>query len=137
MPAEQQINPKLSCGDGSPVRRFAGDKRRDSFRCDAFDLAACGTGNHSNMAGNFRSSGDLFHWSTSNSFQPTCKLACKNIPCRTSTQERSFFLKERFGILNSQGADEQDIVANFRMQIERKMHAINSDVVIECGFKLS
>src|SRR5437763_8030582 len=115
MPAEQQITSKLFGGDGNPVRCFTGDKRLASFRCDSFDLAACGTGNHPDTSGNFRSNGDLFHWPTYSSFQPSCKLARKNVHRRSSTRERSFLLKEWLGIFNSQGSDQHDALLHFVM----------------------
>ena len=64
MPAKQKIHADFFGGNCSPVRRFTGDERVDSFVCDPVNLRARGSGHNADSTRLFRTETENFYRNT-------------------------------------------------------------------------
>ena len=137
MAAEKKIDSEFFRGDRSPVRRFAGDKGVDLLLRDPINFRAAGAGNDPNPA--------CFPWSEieglDRSAQNSSKLA--NQFCSrhrlfdSQSNQLPFFFQERLRRFESKRSGKLSVIAYIGMNIERKMRAVERNVVFKRELQLT
>src|SRR5690349_5805469 len=128
MPAEQKINSELFSGNSGPVRSFSGDKCVDVFLCNPVDFRAGAAGDNTDYARLFWTKIKSLDRTAECSPQFTNEIAARHRDARFQADRLTFFFQKGLRGFRSERGDELCVVANFWMNIQRKMCAVERDV---------
>src|SRR5262249_42746051 len=136
MSTEQKIHAELFSRHGGPVRRFASDKGVDIFLRDPVDLRARAAGHNADHARLFWANIENFYGTIQYTPQFTNEIAARRRDARFQPDRLAFFFQKRLRRFESKRFDELRIVANFRMDIQRKVRAVERDIVFKGNLQL-
>src|SRR6266550_2124947 len=136
MSAEQKIHAQLFSGNRSPVRSFSGDESVDLFLCYPVNFRACATSHNTNYARLFWTKIKRLYRTAECFPQFTNEIAARHRRACFQTDWLTFFFQKWLRGFQSKRGDEVCVVANFRMNVQRKMRAVERDVFFKGELQL-
>src|SRR6266516_1239074 len=136
MSAEQKIHAEFFSGNSGPVRSFAGDKRVDVFLCDPVNFRASAASHNANRASLLGTKIENLHRAVQRFPQFANEFAPRHRHARFQTDRLTFFFQKWLCRSNSKRGDELCIVANFWMDIQRKVRAVKRDIILKRDLQL-
>src|SRR6266567_6958567 len=134
--AEQKIHAELFSSNRRPVRSFAGNERVDVFLRDPVNFRAGATGHNANYARLFWTKIKNLYWTAECFPQFTNEIATRDRRARFQADWLTFFFQKWRRGFQSERRDELRVVANFWMDIQRKMCAVERDVFFKGALQL-
>ena len=137
MPTEQKIHAELFSGNSRPVRSFASDKGVDVFLPNPVNFRACATCHNADHARLLRAEIEDLYRAIQCRSQFTNEFATRHRRAHFQAGRLAFFLEKWLRRFQSKRRGELCVVANFRMDIQRKVRAVERDIIFKSELQLS
>ena len=137
MSTEQKVHTELFSGNNGPVRSFASDKGVDAILRDPVDLRACATCHNADGTRLLRAEIEDLYRAIQCSSQFTNEFATRHRRAHFQAGRLAFFLQKWLRRPEFKCGDELCVVANFWMDIQRKVRTVEGDIIFKSKLQLS
>ena len=131
MATVEDVDPQFFSQTMGPVRPFSGNEGVDALSGSNGTLGSCPAGDHANVTAALRPPGQQCRRLAQNAGALLDQGITRHGFDKSKTQFSPLVLEKGFGALNSQGLAKLAVVAQFGMNIQWKVGAVDGKIVIQ------